>query len=192
MIITLRKFVNISFFLFCFSFILFSTSCNIGNKYPKEVKSIDSMKVQLHKADSLIVKVDTVPLSKACIHIMITMESVKMSGKDTMSKGAAEILRNFNAVRWSLQTFLEKKNVIHSEIGKSVDQLTHLSHDLGNNLIKADSVGFYYNFEIKRASELVEAVKFGIADVNNQLPMYNMIAPQADSLISRLKNHLAL
>lgn len=188
-IVSFKKFVSIGFILSCISLIMFNSSCKQGNGYSKEVATLDSLKVQLNKADSIISKADTVLINKDCSHIMVTLELIKMSNKDTMSSAAAGIFRDFNKIRWSLQTFLGKKNVIKSEINKSIGQITHLSHDLQNGLIKADSVSIYYNFELKRATELVETVRFAIADINNQLPIYKVVAPQADSLVSRLKNH---
>jgi hypothetical protein len=188
-IVSMKKLVNIGFCLFSFSLIMFNTSCKQGNGYPKEVATLDSLKVQLNKADSIISKADTILINKDCSHTMVSLELIKSSNKDTMSSGAAGIFSALNKVRWSFQTFLGKRNVIKSEISKSIGQITHLSHDLQNGLIKADSVSIYYNFEVKRATELIETVRFAIADINSNLPIYKIIAPQADSLISRLKNH---
>ncbi|HTB06373.1 MAG TPA: hypothetical protein VK806_05415 [Bacteroidia bacterium] len=187
--INLRKLINLGLCLFSILFVILISSCKQGGGYKKEVATLDSLKTQLKSADSLITKIDTVVINKDCNHIMIDLDFVQMLHKDTMSAGAAQTFRDINSVRWFMQKFMGKRNVIKFEINKSMDQLSHLSHDLGNNLIKADSVQFYYGFEVKKASELIETVKLAMVDIHNQIPLYGLIAPQADSLVVRLKNH---
>jgi hypothetical protein len=169
-----------------------TTSCNMGSKYPKETAALDSLAREVHKSDSMLNKVDTVTIKKDCDHIMIALGLVKMAHKDTMSEGAATIFRNINQVRWEMEVFMGKKASIQGEIAKAEHQLSTLSHDLKNGNIKADSVQFYYSFEVKRASELSEAVRMALSNINGQFPLYNMMVPQADSLVSRIKNHQSL
>jgi len=168
---------------------LFNTSCKPSVDYTKQVAVLDSLSKSLHIADSSLTKVDTVTIKTDANNIMKDLELIKMAHKDSMSKGAAEIFRNFSGVRWQLETFMGRRTVMRIEMGKSMGQLNHLSHDLKNNLIKADSVGLFYGAEVKKAGLLIESEKASIEMLNGQLPLYNLIAPQADSLISLVKNH---
>src|ERR1700722_8884525 len=161
---------------------LFNTSCKRGPDYTKQVAVLDSLSKVVHKADSALSLIDTVTIKKDADHVMMSLELIKMAHKDSMSKGAAEIFRNFSSVRWQLETFMGRRTVMRIEMHKSVDQLNHLSHDLKLNLIKADSVPMYYSTEVKKASLLIESEKIGVQGLNNQMPLYNLIAPHADSL----------
>ena len=168
---------------------LLGTSCKMGNKYPKEVAVLDSLKVQVHKADSVITAVDTAKIKQCNAHITGSIGLLKMLHRDTMSAGAAEVFRNFSGIRWSMEGFLGKRAVMRTEMQKSIDNLTHLGHDMKNGLIKADSVSFYYNFEVKRATELIEVEHISMQTLNSQLPLYTLVAPQADSLIALVKQN---
>ncbi len=168
---------------------LTNTSCKRGPDYTKQVAVLDSLSKVVHKADSALSLIDTVTIKKDADHVMMSLELIKMAHKDSMSKGAAEIFRNFSSVRWQLETFMGRRTVMRIEMHKSVDQLNHLSHDLKLNLIKADSVPMYYSTEVKKASLLIESEKIGVQGLNNQMPLYNLIAPQADSLIALVKSH---
>jgi len=174
---------------FTMSVVIFSTSCKHGADYIKQTKTLDSLTSLVHKADSTLTVVDTVTIKKCADHVMVSLQLIKMAHKDSMSKGAAEIFRNFSSVRWQLETFMGRRNVMMIEMRKSMDQLTHLSHDLKLDLIKADSVPIYYGAEAKKATLLIESEKIGIQTLNTQLPLYYLIAPQADSLISLVKAH---
>ncbi|HTA81950.1 MAG TPA: hypothetical protein VK783_03395 [Bacteroidia bacterium] len=168
---------------------LSNTSCKQSNNYAKQTATLDSLNKAVHAADSVLSMVDTVRIKKCTDHITIALELIKMAHKDSMSKTSAEIFRNYSSVRWELLTFSGRRSFMLIEMHKSMDQLTHLSHDLKNNLIMADSVPIYYNQEVKRASLLIESEQMGMAKLNSQLPLYNLIVPQADSLISLIKNH---
>lgn len=167
----------------------FATSCKHGNQYPKETASLDSVSKALLSVDSLLQKTDSVHIRKCVNNVIIAQDYIKISGTDSMSKGATDILKAYGNTRWELQIFLGRKPILVAEIKKSVDQLNHLSHDLKNGIIKNDSAMIYYNYEMKKASELVEASKYGLQMVKMQLPLNEMISPQADSLVNRLKNH---
>ncbi|HXP52642.1 MAG TPA: hypothetical protein VN922_21995 [Bacteroidia bacterium] len=171
------------------SVVMFSTSCKHGGDYIKQTKTLDSLTSLVHKADSTLTVVDTATIKKCANHVMESLQLIKMAHKDSMSKGAAEIFRNFSSVRWQLETFMGRRAVMMIEMRKSVDQLTHLSHDLKLDLIKADSVPIYYGAEVKKATLLIESEKIGVQTLNAQLPLYYLIAPQADSLIALVKAH---
>ena len=174
----------------CLSILFFNTSCKHTNEYPKETTTIDSICKALKSADSALAKQDSVKIKKCVDKVVIAMDYVKMySGKDTMSPTAVEILRTYSGTRWELQKFLVKQVMLRNEIKKSLDQLGRLKHDMENGLVKKDSVGIYYAFEAKKGRELIEATLFGLHIVDTQLPLNEMAAPQADSLVNRLKNH---
>ena len=173
----------------CSIIALTNTSCKRAPDYTKQVAVLDSLSKVLHKADSALSHIDTVTIKKDADHVMMSLELIKMSHKDSMSKGAAEVFRNFSSVRWQLETFMGRRTVMRIEMHKSVDQLNHLSHDLKLNLIKADSVPMYYSTEVKKANLLIESEKIGVEGLNTQMPLYNLIAPQADSLIALVKSH---
>src|SRR6185312_8607713 len=105
---------------------LCGTSCKMGNKYPKETAALDSLNIQVRKADSVITNIDTAKIKDCNAHITGSIELLKMAHKDTMSAGAAEIFRNYNSIRWNLETFMGKRAVMRSEMKKSMDQMTHL------------------------------------------------------------------
>ncbi len=186
----MRKLVKIGTIAVFISFILTDSSCNRGNMFPKATASLDSIHKVLQKTDSTLAKVDTVNIKKCVNHIFVTLANVKRLEQDTVSRGASEILRSFNAVRYELQTFMGRQTVLKVEVKKSLAQVDNLSHDIKNNKIPKDSVMIYYGFEMKKAVELIETAKYGINSiVNTQLPLYSLIAPKADSLVARLNNH---
>ena len=180
----------IALFIFTMAAIaLTNTSCKPSVDYSKQLAVLDSLNKSMHIADSSLAKVDTATIKKDANHVMMSLELIKMAHQDSMSKGAAEIFRNFSSVRWQLETFMGRRAVMRIEMGKSMIQLNHLSHDLKNNLIKADSAAIFYNVEAKKAGLLIESEKMSMQMLNGQLPLYNLIAPQADSLIALVKSH---
>ena len=166
-----------------------NSSCKQGNKHPKETTVLDSLNLAVHKADSTLLTVDTLKIKKCTDHITMALELIKMTHKDSMSKSAADIFRSYSSVRWDLLTFTGRRNMMLLEMRNSINQLTHLSHDIKLNLITADSIPLFYGQETKKANLLIESEQLGIAKLNSTLPLYNLIAPKADSLISLIKNH---
>src|ERR1700722_19292759 len=117
--VNLKRRINLGLCLFSILFAILISSCKQGGGYKKEVATLDSLKTQLKSADSLITKIDTVVINKDCNHIMIDLDFVQMLHKDTMSAGAAQTFRDINSVRWFMQKFMGKRNVIKFEINKS-------------------------------------------------------------------------
>lgn len=175
--------------LFSFFILFQSISCVTGNKYPKETQAMDSLKVLVVKADSTIKTIDTTKILTYSTHINKDMELIQMSHTDTMSAEAAVVFRNFNAIRWSLLTDEGKIKPLLTELEKSKNQLDHLSHDLKHGLVADDSAKIFVSFEANKAAELVQVSQMSAMDVSRQLPLYLVLAPKADSLISLLKNH---
>jgi hypothetical protein len=175
--------------LFSLFVILQNTSCIHANKYPKETQMLDSMQVFIAKADSAVKIIDSAKITNYAEQVEKDDQLLHLFHTDTMSSGAANIFRNFNAVRWSLLTVAGKRGPLVAELEKSQKQLKHLSHDLQHGLVTADSVEFYVAFETRRASELMQVSDMSVNDVNKQIPLYNALNPKADSLIALLKEH---
>jgi hypothetical protein len=169
--------------------ILQSTSCTHGNKYVKETQMLDSMEVFVVKADSAVKTIDSVKITNYAHQVEKDDGLIQMEHADSMSPGATSLLRSFNAVRWSLLSAAGKRGPLIRELEKSQQQIKHLSHDLQNNLVNADSVNYYVAFETKKASELIQVSEISVADVNRQIPIYNMLLPKTDSLMSLLGAH---
>ena len=180
---------------FCFVFIcgiavsLGAVSCKHANEYIKQTASLDSLSKALADADVLLKQTDSAKIKKDIDRVFIAQDFIKMLAKDTMSEGAKDIFKTYSSTRWQLQFFLGRRTIMDKEIQKSIAQLAHLSHDIANGLVEKDSVMTYYNFESKKASELVEAATYGLNIVKIQVPLNEMVAPQADSLVNRLKKH---
>jgi hypothetical protein len=170
-------------------FVLSYTSCNHASQYKKQTAVLDSLNRVLKVTDSALKKIDSAKVRNYVNHVIVTMDYVKMLNRDTVSQGASDILKAYGSTRWEMQTFLGRQAVIKAEIAKSIDQITHLNHDMNNDLVKKDSAMIFYSFEVKKATELIEAANFGLNTMKMQVPMYEMITPQADSLVNRLKNH---
>jgi len=168
---------------------LLTTSCKHGNQYPKETATLDSLNKVLLSTDSLLRKTDSAKIKKSVDHVIITMDYVHMLAKDTVSSSARDILKTFGSTQWELQIFLNRQAILKKELPKSIAQIDHLSHDMKNDLIKKDSAMIFYDFEVKKAKELIEAANYGLGEVKMQMPILELVAPQADSLINRLKNH---
>lgn len=171
------------------SMLLFGVSCTHTNEYPKETASLDSLGRALIKTDSMLRAVDSVRIRKCVNHVIITIDYVNQLNKDSMSSGATEILKSFTNTRWQLQIFLGRLPILKQEIRKSVKQVANLSHDMRIGSVKKDSAMIFYNYEIKKAGELMETANYGLEMTKTEVPMNEMIAPQADSLVNRLKNH---
>jgi hypothetical protein len=169
--------------------ILQNTSCMYSNKYPKETQMLDSMQIFITKADSAVKTIDSAKIASYANNVMKDNQLLTISHVDSVSTEATTIFKNLNTVRWSLLTIAGKRGPLLIELEKSQKQLHHLSHDLKDNLVSADSVKYYVAYETKRASELMQVADMSIDDLNKQLPVYNALKPKADSLISLLENH---
>lgn len=183
------KYTAFALSLFSLFVILQNTSCMHGNKYAKETQMLDSMQTFVIRADSAVKTIDSAKIANYANNIMKDNQLIKIANIDNMSPGATSILRDLNAVRWSLLSVTGKKGPLLIELEKSQKQMNHLSHDLQHNLVNADSVSLYVAFETKRASELVQVSVMSVNEVNKQIPIYNALNPKADSLMGLLKNH---
>ena len=186
----IKEGLRVSGFAAVMAFIsIFAVSCKHSNQYVKQTATLDSLGRALGSTDSLLNTVDSVKIRKCVNHVIITMDYVKIYNKDSISPAATEILKNFSNTRWQLQIFLGRAPYLKKEIKKSMTQVAHLNHDFKNGLIPKDSAMTYYNYESKKARELVETAQYGMDIVKMQLPINELISPQADSLVNRLKNH---
>jgi hypothetical protein len=183
------KYIALALSIFSLFVISLNTSCVHGNKYPKETLMLDSLQILVIKADSDVVKIDSAKITGYGNHIMNTLQLLQMAHIDSMSPGAAAIFRDFNAIRWSLLTIAGKRGPLLIELGKSQKQLSHLSHDLKQNLVASDSVSYYVNVEAKRASELVQVSNMSFSEMKRELPLYTLTSPKVDSLLGLVKEH---
>ena len=183
------KYTAFALSFFCLFIIFQNTSCMRGNKYPKETQMLDSMQTFVIKADSAVKTIDSAQITNYANNIMKDNQLIKISNIDNMSPGATSILRDLNAVRWSLLSVAGKKGPLITELEKSQKQMKHLNYDLQHNMVNADSVSFYVAFETKRASELVQVSSISVNEVARQIPIYTALNPKADSLMALLKNH---
>ncbi len=183
-------------FIFLFAlpsiFALLGTSCANRNLHPEKTKALDSLALLLDSANATLAKSDSVLIRNHINHVFIIVEQVQsnvIDKKDTISRGAAEILRTLNGIRWQLETYSGRKPVLMSVMKQSAIQLRNLRHDIANNRIPADSVNVYYNLETKKADELLETAQQSFKLIETEMPFYDMMAPKADSLIGRLNRH---
>jgi len=173
----------------CAGIMLANVSCKHGNEYPKETATLDSLSKILVAIDVPLQQADSVKIRKCVNRVIIAQDNLQMLEKDTMSDGAKDIFKAYSNTRWQLQMFLGRRAILHNEILKSVKQIEHLNHDLANGLIQKDSVNTFYNLEYKKAIELAESSKYGLDMVKMEVPLNEMVQPQADSLVARLRNH---
>jgi|GEM_PF-1173070 len=173
----------------CVGIMLANVSCKHGNEYPKETATLDSLSKILVAIDVPLQQADSVKIRKCVNRVIIAQDNLQMLEKDTMSDGAKDIFKAYSNTRWQLQMFLGRRAILHNEILKSVKQIEHLNHDLANGLIQKDSVNTFYNLEYKKAIELAESSKYGLDMVKMEVPLNEMVQPQADSLVARLRNH---
>jgi len=183
------KYTALTLSFFALFIILQNTSCTRGNKYLKEIQMLDSMQTFITKADSAVKAIDSAKITGYVHQVEKVDGMIQMEHADSMSPGASSIVRSFNAVRWSLASIAGKRGPLLRELEKSQAQMKHLSHDLHDNLVNKDSVSYYVAFETKKASELVEVSNFSVATMNQEIPVYNLLQPKADSLMSLLKDH---
>jgi len=183
------KYSSVALSLFSIFIILQYTSCIRGNKYPKETRMLDSLQMLVVKADSAVKTIDSAKIAGYGNHIMNDMQLLQMAHVDSMSSPSADIFRNFNQLRWTLTTIAGKRGPLLTELAKSEKQLIHLSHDLQNNLVPADSAQFFISIESKKATELVQVSNMSIQSMITQTPRYQLLAPMADSLIALVKDH---
>lgn len=183
------KYTALALSFFSLFVILQNTSCMHENKYKNETQMLDSMQIFVIKADSAVKTIDSAKITNYANNIMKDDQLLQISHVDSMSSGAKSVFQDLNSVRWALLSVAGKRGPLITELQRSQKQIKHLSHDLQNNLVNRDSVGFYVAFETKRASELVQVSEMSVGDVNKQVPIYNALKPKADSLISLLKNH---
>ncbi|NNM95033.1 MAG: hypothetical protein HKL88_06175 [Bacteroidia bacterium] len=187
---------KVSRYIFLFAlpsiFALLGTSCANRNRHPEKTKALDSLALLLDSANATLAKSDSVLIRNHINHVFIIVEQVQsnvIDKKDTISRGAAEILRTLNGIRWQLETYSGRKPVLMSVMKQSAIQLRNLRHDIANNRIPADSVNVYYNLETKKADELLETAQQSFKLIETEMPFYDMMAPKADSLIGRLNRH---
>jgi hypothetical protein len=176
-------------FICCVGIILANVSCKHVNEYPTQTATMDSLSKELSGIDVLLKQQDSTKIKKCIDRVIIAQDNIQMLEKDTMSNGAKDIFKAYSNTRWQLQMFLGRRTMLYKEVEKSVKQLDHLSHDLANGLLQKDSAMTYFGYEVKKATELAEASKYGLEMVKMEVPLNEMVQPQADSLVARLKNH---
>lgn len=183
--------IRFSFFI-CFLILAIAIcnfSCTLHSRYRNEIRTLDSLKAAVISADSNIREIDSAKLKQCSNHVIIITDFIKILHPASMSDSATAVFRNLGEVRWNLETIIGKRTALNNEMKKSSTQLARLSHDLKNNLLPADSVPTYFKYEFKRATELTQTAGRIMSEVKTQMPLYTLIAPQADTLIARLKNH---
>ncbi len=183
------KYISVTLLFSLVLVIMLNSSCQFGNKYPKETQMLDSMQILVMKADSAVKMMDSAKITSYSRKVMDYNQLIEMNHMDSMSAGAAAIFRDLNTIRWSLLTVAGKRGPLLNELEKSKKQLSHLSHDVSHNLVASDSIQFYVAFETKKAAELVQVSAMSADQISNQVPKYMSLTPKADSLMLLLKDH---
>lgn len=175
--------------LFSTSYLLFFASCGNSHKYDKSVKELDSLKVVVQQSVSHFKEVD----SLACYNVYNKQYTyagfIKFNLKDTVSKSEAENLNLFYHLGKTMVNYLAMRPQWLQQGQLSINQITHLSHDLKNGSVKDEEAVEYINTEKKEAEKIIEELNTNTDIIRRTMEQYLQALPTVEMVVKRINNN---
>ena len=161
------------------------SSCNTP-KHPKEMASLDSLKVALDKAGEVLLKMDG-KKADSCYHtIQRQLKFIQQNYRDTMTKEVALFLSDYHAIKEPLEMLGKNYDELKKQVVYTVNQLKNLSHDLQHNLVEEDKVKTYVETEEKEAKQLASTIESMVDEAEEQLPKFEKMQPRVQRMVDSL------
>jgi|GEM_PF-1005284 len=168
--------------------ILVNSSCKDPNKYQKQVKELDSLKVVLQEAIVNFNTVDSVKCSEAFTQQSTYSIFINSNLKDTVSVETAQNLQLFYSVGKNLVNYLAMCTKWKIEGKQSIKQLTDLSHDLKNGSVEEEEVFEFVSEEKMEAIKIIEELKTNTELVRFSLESFSKSLPIVIETVKKINN----
>lgn len=158
--------------------------------YADEIKTIDSLRVELDSAARTLAKIDTTGLAEAKTRFTENLYFVQKTyseREDTMPRDVAMLMSEYRSLKKPSTGFLDKYALASEELEFSKTQLRDLKHDLQNNLLDTNLVEELLADERNAAEKVLSDVKQ--LKLSNEVTRKKRaeIEPRIDSLVQELK-----
>lgn len=153
-------------------------SCSDNSeRYKKEIAELDSLVKELDKAEIQFKAIDSEKVALTYGGLDELMEQTTELIKDTLQKDEAILLSDFRSIKKPLREFKMRSSILKTEIVVTKDQLTHLSHDLKNGLLKEEDISKYVQSESDLAKTLIQSLNIISTIIPQQLAKYDSLKP---------------
>jgi hypothetical protein len=172
-----------------------ATGCSSGPKYPALVKTVDSLRGELLKTDSLLKTVDKEEAEMYAKNIVARNDSavafINMLA-DTITRADAEKLTNYRSLRKVFATYADNYDRYRNASDTLTMNLNNLAHDLQNNslaegLDPAKSV----EHEKEVTAELVNEISYLVPLVKRSMLTHDSLYPGIKSYLNEMAAKVA-
>lgn len=166
-------------------------SCS-DTEYTKEISALDSVKLRLDSAETMISKLDTTRMGQMVRQIQHDLHEVEVFYRDMpkdsiIDKNAATILSDYRSVRKPLSTAYTQVPKLQKEIDYSQSQIENLIHDLKRNNIEKKDVEQYVRIEMTEAEKAIQNTRYVLLLLDGVFPRYDAISPRVRAYVDSLK-----
>jgi len=165
----------------------FIFSCGNEISYVNQVKTLDSIQVQLSKIELQLRQIDTAKLAAVSAQIGDELSFIQTNYKDTMKKDMAMVLTEYQLIRKSYNLILLKFPEAQKELTITKEQLKSLGHDLKTNSIDKANVEGALNTEMGAANESIQTVILMNNIIKLRMPRFEELKPNVMDLVNELK-----
>jgi len=161
-----------------------------STNFSEEIKTIDSLLVELDTIDLMQRRVDTTGFSQSSQTFTENITYVQRTftdREDTMSKDIAVLMSDYRSLKKPSKGFLGKYQRTREEITFAKNQLADLRHDLQNNLLDSNLVDKMLEDEIKAVDDIKNSVENLQISSDFTRSKREELEPRIDSLIQVLK-----
>lgn len=169
---------------FLFIIISFVTlwSCNISEKEPSYIDSINRLEIILDSTANRYLALDTSKIFEA--YERINSNLIRYNDLDAVVNDSVKV---YAAFQKSFKRFISEHSLIMDEISYSRDQLQSLKDDIRNNKISKEQMENYYNDEKDAVGVLIHKISFNTQNITYQLKSFSQLNDSVEMIIKRLE-----
>ena len=176
-------------FHFILSFIIIICSCSNGNKYKKEIATLDSLSKIIDSTEFILNSIDTNKVISAQNEIIDNSTIIQSLYNDTMKRKDVIVMDKYNYIKKFFVAFLNQKEIFYDQIRYSREQVKNLSHDLKKELLEEDKTKEYLSEEESEINDLNLKVKKSVNEIEQCLPVFEQTTPGIKLMIDSLRLH---
>ncbi len=165
------------------STLLLVSGCGNGDAYKMEVGGLDSLQVQLDKAEQAFLSLDSSRASQTLSEVNKKLGRLNELITDTLSREEAQLLSSYRGIKKPLKEFTQKYSGTKKEITVTRKQLQDLRHDLSKGIMKKEDADFHFKKETGLATLLINSLKLSSDAVPVFLERFDLLNPKIDSLV---------
>lgn len=172
-----------------------ATGCSSGPKYPALVKTVDSLRGELLKTDSLLKMVDKEDAEAYAKNIVARNDSavafINMLA-DTITRTDAEKLTNYRSLRKVFATYADNYDRYRRASDTLTMNLNNLAHDLQHNSL-AEGLDPAKSVEHEKAvtAELVNEISYLVPLVKRSMHTHDSLYPGIKSYLNEMAAKVA-